>query len=48
VLEGSFTRFLEGQKGVGVDRMASVGVGIEFDASARLAPRVGAVAAPWE
>jgi Autotransporter beta-domain len=34
VLEGAFTRFLGSQTEVGVDRMASVGVGIEFDSSA--------------
>ena len=34
VLEGAFTRFLGSQTEVGVDRMTSVGVGIEFDSSA--------------
>jgi len=34
VLEGAYTRFLGSQTEVGVDRMASVGVGIEFDSSA--------------
>jgi len=34
VLEGAFTRFLGSQEEVGVDRMASVGIGIEFDSSA--------------
>jgi Autotransporter beta-domain len=34
VLEGAFTRFLGSQVEVGVDRMSSVGVGIEFDSSA--------------
>lgn len=34
VLEGAYTRFLGSQVEVGVDRMASVGVGIEFDSSA--------------
>ena len=34
VLEGAYTRFLGSQTEVGVDRMASVGAGIEFDSSA--------------
>jgi hypothetical protein len=34
VVEGAYTRFLGSQKEVGVDRLASVGVGIEFDSSA--------------
>jgi hypothetical protein len=34
VLEGAYTRFLGSQKEVGVDRMASLGAGIEFDSSA--------------
>ena len=34
VLEGAYTKFLGSQKEVGVDRLASVGVGIEFDSSA--------------
>jgi len=34
VLEGAYTRFLGSQLEVGVDRMASVGAGIEFDSSA--------------
>ena len=34
VLEGAYTRFLGSQAETGVDRMASVGAGIEFDSSA--------------
>jgi hypothetical protein len=34
VLEGAYTRFLGTQKDVGVDRMASLGVGLELDSSA--------------
>lgn len=34
VLEGAYTRFLGSQTEVGVDRMASLGAGIEFDSSA--------------
>jgi Autotransporter beta-domain len=34
VLEGAYTRFLGSQTEVGADRMASLGVGIEFDSSA--------------
>jgi hypothetical protein len=34
VLEGAYTRFLGSQVELGVDRMASVGAGIEFDSSA--------------
>jgi hypothetical protein len=34
VLEGAFTRFLGSQTEVGVDRMSSLGAGIEFDSSA--------------
>jgi hypothetical protein len=34
VLEGAYTVFLGSQKEVGVDRMASLGAGIEFDSSA--------------
>lgn len=34
VLEGAYTRFLGSQVEVGVDHMASVGAGIEFDSSA--------------
>jgi Autotransporter beta-domain len=34
VLEGAYTRFLGSQSEVGVDRMASLGAGIEFDSSA--------------
>ena len=34
VLEGAYSRFLGSQKEVGVDRMASVGVGLELDSSA--------------
>jgi hypothetical protein len=34
VLEGAFTRFLGSQTETGVDRMASLGAGIEFDSSA--------------
>jgi hypothetical protein len=34
VLEGAYTRFLGSQTEVGVDHMASVGAGIEFDSSA--------------
>jgi Autotransporter beta-domain len=34
VLEGAYTRFLGSQTEVGVDQMASLGVGIEFDSSA--------------
>jgi hypothetical protein len=34
VLEGAYTRFLGSQVEVGVDRMASLGAGIEFDSSA--------------
>jgi hypothetical protein len=35
VYEGAYTRFLGSQVEVGVDRMASLGLGIEFDSSAR-------------
>ncbi len=34
VLEGAFTRFLGSQTEVGVDRMTSLGVGVELDSSA--------------
>ncbi len=34
VLEGAYTRFLGSQQEVGVDRMASVGAGLELDSSA--------------
>ncbi|HSQ73847.1 MAG TPA: autotransporter domain-containing protein [Rubrivivax sp.] len=34
VLEGAYTHFLGSQTEVGVDRMSSLGVGIEFDSSA--------------
>jgi hypothetical protein len=34
VLEGAFTRFLGSQTEVGFDRIASAGIGIEFDSSA--------------
>jgi len=34
VLEGAYTRFLGSETEVGIDRMASLGVGIEFDSSA--------------
>jgi hypothetical protein len=35
VLEGAYTRYLGSQKEVGVDQMASIGGGIEFDSSAK-------------
>lgn len=35
VLEGAYSRFLGSQKEVGVDRMASLGVGLELDSSAK-------------
>lgn len=35
VLEGAYTQFLGSQTEVGFDRMASLGVGIEFDSSAK-------------
>ncbi|UCH19332.1 MAG: autotransporter domain-containing protein [Burkholderiales bacterium] len=35
VLEGAYTQFLGSQTEIGFDRMASLGVGIEFDSSAK-------------
>ena len=35
VLEGAYTRFLGDQRAIGIDEMASIGFGLEFDSSAK-------------